>query len=72
MALLIANEWENQSDVLKQHSLPVVSFPFHLPGQNSHSKTSLASRAIDGLGNPETRQGVIQALMAYLDTDTIL
>lgn len=25
MALLIANEWENQSDVLKQHSLPVVS-----------------------------------------------
>ena len=24
MALLIANEWENQSDVLKQHSLPVV------------------------------------------------
>lgn len=25
LALLIANEWENQSEVLKQHSLPVVS-----------------------------------------------
>ena len=25
LALLIANEWENQSAVLKQHSLPVVS-----------------------------------------------
>ena len=24
LALLIANEWENQSEVLKQHSLPVV------------------------------------------------
>lgn len=27
LALLIANEWENQSAVLKQHSLPVVSGP---------------------------------------------
>lgn len=24
LALLIANEWENQNEVLKQHSLPVV------------------------------------------------
>jgi len=38
----------------------------------SFVKTSLASRAIDGLSNHETRQGVIEALLAYLDTDTIL
>jgi ATP synthase F1 complex assembly factor 2 len=25
LALLIANEWENQDEVLKQHALPVVS-----------------------------------------------
>jgi chaperone required for assembly of F1-ATPase len=34
-------------------------------------QTSLASRAIDGLRDPETREGVIEALMAYLETDTI-
>jgi ATP synthase F1 complex assembly factor 2 len=27
LALLIANEWENQDEVLKQHALPVVSAP---------------------------------------------
>ena len=26
LALLIANEWENQDEVLKQHALPVVRF----------------------------------------------
>lgn len=31
MALLIANEWENQSEVLKQHSLPVVRLLDHNP-----------------------------------------
>ncbi|WWC72695.1 uncharacterized protein I206_106659 [Kwoniella pini CBS 10737] len=57
IALLIANEWENQDEVLKQHALPV---------------TSLVSRAIDGLGEGEIRIGVINQLMKYLDTDTIL
>ncbi|RSH79659.1 ATP synthase complex assembly protein atp12 [Apiotrichum porosum] len=56
LALLIANEWENQDEVLKQHALPT---------------TSLASRAIDGMGDAKIREGVIEALMAYLDTDTI-
>ncbi|OCF35874.1 ATP synthase mitochondrial F1 complex assembly factor 2 [Kwoniella heveanensis BCC8398] len=57
LALLIANEWENQDEVLKQHALPV---------------TSLASRAIDGLGEGLIREGVIDQMMKYLDTDTIL
>ena len=26
MAMLIANEWENQDEVLKQHALPLVRF----------------------------------------------
>ncbi|BEJ12860.1 hypothetical protein CspHIS471_0300340 [Cutaneotrichosporon sp. HIS471] len=58
LATLIANEWENQDKVLKQHALPL---------------TSLASRAVDGFGAPgsPTREGVIDALMEYLDTDTI-
>jgi len=55
MAVLIANEWENQEEVLKQHALPV---------------TSLASRAIDSLGGP-VRHGVIESLLPFLDTDTI-
>ncbi|WWC92413.1 uncharacterized protein L201_007370 [Kwoniella dendrophila CBS 6074] len=57
LALLIANEWENQDEVLKQHALPV---------------TSLLSRAIDGLGEGAIRSGVIDQMMKYLDTDTIL
>ncbi|OCF56187.1 ATP synthase mitochondrial F1 complex assembly factor 2 [Kwoniella mangroviensis CBS 10435] len=57
LALLIANEWENQDEVLKQHTLPV---------------TSLASRAIDILGEGVIRAGVIDQMMKYLDTDTIL
>ncbi|WVW80552.1 hypothetical protein I302_102537 [Kwoniella bestiolae CBS 10118] len=57
LALLIANEWENQDEVLKQHTLPV---------------TSLASRAIDGLSEGAIREGVIDQMMKYLDTDTIL
>ncbi|WVF67746.1 hypothetical protein IAT40_002505 [Kwoniella sp. CBS 6097] len=57
LALLIANEWENQDEVLKQHALPV---------------TSLASRAIDGLGEGLIREGVVDQMMKYLDTDTIL
>ncbi|KGB77504.1 ATP synthase mitochondrial F1 complex assembly factor 2 [Cryptococcus deuterogattii R265] len=57
LAALIANEWENQDEVLKQHALPV---------------TSLASRAIDGLSEGPTRPAVIEALLKYLETDTIL
>ncbi|TYJ55258.1 hypothetical protein B9479_004088 [Cryptococcus floricola] len=54
---MISGEWENQDEVLKQHALPV---------------TSLASRAIDGLSDPFTRPLVIDALLKYLQTDTIL
>ncbi|TXT12960.1 hypothetical protein VHUM_01361 [Vanrija humicola] len=56
LAILIANEWENQEQVLKQHALPL---------------TSLASRAIDGLSDPKTREAVIDSLLSYLETDTI-
>jgi ATP12 chaperone protein len=34
-------------------------------------QTSLASRAIDGFSDENTRQGVIDALLQYFDTDTI-
>ncbi|WVQ70748.1 hypothetical protein IAR50_000270 [Cryptococcus sp. DSM 104548] len=57
LAAMISCEWENQDEVLKQHALPV---------------TSLASRAIDGLSDPFTRPLVIDALLKYLQTDTIL
>jgi hypothetical protein len=33
-------------------------------------QTSIASRALDGLSDPETKQGVIDELLRYLDTDT--
>ncbi|KAF9218121.1 ATP12-domain-containing protein, partial [Gyrodon lividus] len=56
VATLIANEWENQDILLKPHALPV---------------TSVTSRAIDALGDEETRAQVRQALLDYLDTDTI-
>jgi len=56
VAALIANEWENQTILLKIHALPL---------------TSVASRAIDALGDEETRVKVRQALLNYLDTDTI-
>ncbi|ORY31266.1 hypothetical protein BCR39DRAFT_527206 [Naematelia encephala] len=56
LALLVAHEWDNQDEVLKQHALPL---------------TSLASRAIDGLSNDQTRQRVIDDLLRYLETDTI-
>lgn len=57
MAMLIAAEWENQDEVLKQHALPL---------------TSLASRALDGLVQEKVRVGVVDGLMHYLETDTIL
>ncbi|KAI9570417.1 hypothetical protein HD554DRAFT_2081875 [Boletus coccyginus] len=56
VATLIANEWENQEILLKPHALPM---------------TSVASRAIDSLRDEETRSDVREALLDYLDTDTI-
>lgn len=56
LATLIAYEWETQETLLKPHALPV---------------TSLASRAIDALGEEQTRAEVRASLLEYLDTDTI-
>ncbi|CAL1703662.1 unnamed protein product [Somion occarium] len=55
-AILVAGEWDNQDTLLKQHSLPM---------------TSLTSRAIDALGDEETRKQVRAQLLKYLETDTI-
>lgn len=64
LALLIANEWENQKEALKAPGLPM---------------TSLASRALDGFenvkgveGDVDVREGVLNELFRYLDTDTTL
>ena len=57
MAAMIAHEWDIQDQVLKQHALPM---------------TSLVSRAIDGMGDGIVREGVINELFKYLQTDTIL
>ncbi|KAG1756483.1 uncharacterized protein EDB91DRAFT_1041414 [Suillus paluster] len=56
VATLIANEWENQETLLKPHALPM---------------TSIASRAIDALQDEKTCSEVREALLNYLDTDTI-
>jgi ATP synthase F1 complex assembly factor 2 len=56
LATLIAHEWETQETLLKPHALPV---------------TSLTSRAIDALGEEQTRAEVRASLLDYLDTDTI-
>ncbi|KAL0947065.1 hypothetical protein HGRIS_013206 [Hohenbuehelia grisea] len=55
-ATLIATEWDSQETLLKPHALPV---------------TSIASRALDALGDQDTREDVSNALLEYLDTDTI-
>lgn len=57
LAMLIANEWENQKEVLKVNALPM---------------TSLAARALDGMTEQATREGVLEQLLRYLDTDTTL
>ena len=54
--------------MLYQRSVPF--FPEVACG--SDGQTSLASRAIDGLGDSKIREGVIDSLMRYLETDTIL
>ncbi|SCZ97618.1 BZ3500_MvSof-1268-A1-R1_Chr4-3g07303 [Microbotryum saponariae] len=56
VAVLIAEEWENQLAVLKPHTLPM---------------TSIISRAIDGLSTPDVRAEVVANLLRYLDTDTV-
>ncbi|KAJ7219136.1 hypothetical protein GGX14DRAFT_434756 [Mycena pura] len=56
VANLIAVEWESQETVIKHHALPM---------------TSLVSRAIDSMADKSTRAEVRQALLQYLDTDTI-
>nr|GAT43997.1 predicted protein [Mycena chlorophos] len=56
VATLVAAEWDNQETVLKHHALPM---------------TSLVSRAIDSMSDDVTSVQVRQALLQYLDTDTI-
>lgn len=56
LAALVATEWENQDKILKTHVLPL---------------TSLVSRAIDAMHDEPTRAQVREALLKYLDTDTI-
>ncbi|KAM0792369.1 hypothetical protein ACM66B_005049 [Microbotryomycetes sp. NB124-2] len=56
LAVLIADEWENQVAVLKPHTLPM---------------TSIYSRAVDGLSDEATRKSVVEYLLKYLDTDTV-
>ena len=73
LAALVANEWEVQETTIKLHTLPlviqcIVTYP---PCLTYLLQTSLASRAIDGFSDQNTRQGVIDALLQYFDTDTI-
>ncbi|CAE6435765.1 unnamed protein product [Rhizoctonia solani] len=56
LASLIAIEWENQEKLIKPHALPM---------------TSIASRAIDGLGDEGARFDLLAELIKYFDTDTI-
>lgn len=56
LAGLIAAEWDNQETLLKSHALPM---------------TSIVSRAIDNLSEDNTRQGVEQTLLNFLETDTV-
>ncbi|KAJ2159039.1 chaperone [Coemansia sp. RSA 552] len=56
LAWLVAGEWESQQEFLGLHSLPL---------------TSLVSRAIDGLGDPGMRGGVVDKLLQYFQTDSV-
>ncbi|KAJ2614107.1 chaperone [Coemansia sp. RSA 1365] len=56
LAWLIAGEWESQKETLNAHSLPL---------------TSLVSRSIDGLSNPNMRAEVINRLLNYFQTDSV-
>lgn len=56
LACLIAQEWDEQTQVVKPHSLPM---------------TSLAARAIDGFSNVRTRAETESQLMRYFETDAV-
>lgn len=56
LACLVAQEWNEQTQVVKPHSLPM---------------TSLAARAIDGLADRESRGTVEALLLRYFDTDAV-
>ena len=56
LACLIAQEWDEQSQIVKPHSLPL---------------TSLVARAIDGLLTYEERVEVAEYLLRYFDTDAV-
>lgn len=56
LACLIAQEWDEQSQVVKPHSLPL---------------TSLVARAIDGLSQDATREEAESLLLRYFDTDAV-
>lgn len=78
LATLIAHEWETQEKLLKPHALPIVRSFWYRFSQLAHPfffffflQTSLASRAIDALGEDQTRAEVRASLLDYLDTDTI-
>ncbi|KAI8816460.1 ATP12-domain-containing protein [Fimicolochytrium jonesii] len=54
LALLIAGEWEGQERLLKSYSLPL---------------TSIVVRALDSFSDKAIREGVIENLLKYADTD---
>ena len=56
LACLIAQEWDEQTKVVKPHSLPL---------------TSLMSRAIDALQDEQGHKDVQDYLMRYFDTDAV-
>ena len=56
LALLTCAEWEGQDKILKSYSLPM---------------TSIMVRSLDSLSCPETRQGVIDNVLNYVDTDSV-
>ncbi|SPO24747.1 related to ATP12 - F1F0-ATPase complex assembly protein [Ustilago trichophora] len=56
LATCIAQEWSEQDQVLKPHTLPL---------------TSLAARALEGCKDPAERQGIEGDLLRYLENETI-
>jgi len=55
-ASLIATEWDHQEVLLKPHALPM---------------TSIVSRAVDAMVEEQTRAEVREALVKYINTDTV-
>lgn len=72
LAMLVATEWETQDKILKTHALPMVSVSACWTAfTNVSNQTSLVSRAIDAMRDESTRAQAREALLKYLDTDTI-